>query len=159
MKNFLKWIIGNKKIKRWILLIIIGMVLTCYGFSQTLVIERLEIKDMVRIVATFVIGFTCFILGLVYMHRRTLEIAANPDIIEDNKDNNNSKGPKIVVIGGGNGLTAVLKGLKNYTSNITAVVTVSTYGDKTKTSSTEDIKLSLEALSREFRRNASTFKL
>ena len=34
----------------------------------------------------------------------------------------------IVVIGGGSGLNTVLKGLKKYTSNLTAIVTVSSYG-------------------------------
>lgn len=34
------------------------------------------------------------------------------------------RGPKIVVIGGGTGLSTLLRGLKKYTSNITAVVTV-----------------------------------
>ena len=34
------------------------------------------------------------------------------------------KGPKIVVIGGGTGLSTMLRGLKYYTSNITAIVTV-----------------------------------
>ena len=35
------------------------------------------------------------------------------------------KGPRVVVIGGGSGLPNLLKGLKEYTSNITAVVNVS----------------------------------
>ena len=34
------------------------------------------------------------------------------------------KGPKIVVVGGGTGLSTMLRGLKYYTSNITAIVTV-----------------------------------
>ena len=33
-------------------------------------------------------------------------------------------GPKITVIGGGHGLSTMLRGLKNYTENLTAVVTV-----------------------------------
>ena len=33
-------------------------------------------------------------------------------------------GPKIVVIGGGTGLSTMLRGLKLYTNNITAIVTV-----------------------------------
>jgi uncharacterized cofD-like protein len=37
-------------------------------------------------------------------------------------------GPKITVIGGGSGLPNMLRGLKNYTSNITAVVTVADDG-------------------------------
>ncbi|WP_315119037.1 YvcK family protein [uncultured Clostridium sp.] len=38
------------------------------------------------------------------------------------------KGPKIVVIGGGTGLSTMLRGLKHYTSNITAIVTVADDG-------------------------------
>lgn len=38
------------------------------------------------------------------------------------------RGPKIVVIGGGTGLSVMLRGLKNYTSNITAIVTVADNG-------------------------------
>ena len=36
--------------------------------------------------------------------------------------------PRIVVIGGGTGLSVMLKGLKKYTSNLTAVVTVTDDG-------------------------------
>ena len=39
-----------------------------------------------------------------------------------------AQGPKIVVIGGGTGLSTLLYGLKEYTSNITAVVTVADDG-------------------------------
>jgi 2-phospho-L-lactate transferase/gluconeogenesis factor (CofD/UPF0052 family) len=35
-----------------------------------------------------------------------------------------TRGPKVVAIGGGTGLSSLLRGLKEYTSNITAVVTV-----------------------------------
>ena len=37
-------------------------------------------------------------------------------------------GPRITVIGGGNGLSTMLRGLKNYTENLTAVVTVADDG-------------------------------
>ncbi len=39
-----------------------------------------------------------------------------------------SRGPRIVAIGGGTGLSNLLRGLRHYTSNITAVVTVSDDG-------------------------------
>ena len=38
------------------------------------------------------------------------------------------KGPNIVVIGGGTGLAVILQGLKEYTSNLSAVVTVADDG-------------------------------
>ena len=144
MKKIIKLIIGNKKTKRWILLIIIGMLLTSYEFANILVTDRLELSELVKIVILFIIGFTCFILGLVFFQRRILELAANPEIMKS-KNPINSKGPNVVVIGGGNGLSTVLKGLKKYTSNITAIVTVSKYG-KEDMSTVEDIKISLEAL-------------
>ena len=148
MKKFLKMIIGNKKIKRWILLIVIGMLVTCYEFAKIMSMERLELADTAKIIITFIAGFTCFILGLVFLQRRTLELAANPDIMkkDDNKENEAiSKGPNVVVIGGGEGLSTVLKGLKKYTSNLTAIVIVSKYGKK-DAKATEDIRLSVEAL-------------
>ncbi|MDR7402955.1 MAG: YvcK family protein, partial [Armatimonadota bacterium] len=39
-----------------------------------------------------------------------------------------ARGPRIVAIGGGTGLSALLRGLKEYTSNITAIVTVADDG-------------------------------
>lgn len=38
------------------------------------------------------------------------------------------QGPKVVILGGGTGLSTILKGLKDYTNNITAVVTVADDG-------------------------------
>ena len=144
MKKIIKLIIGNKKTKRWVLLIIIGMLLTCYQFAKIIAADRLEVMELAKIGILFVIGFTCFILGIVFLQRRILELAVNPEIMK-RKNPINSKGPNVVVIGGGNGLNTVLKGLKKYTSNITAIVTVSKYG-KEDLSTKEDIKISLEAL-------------
>ena len=73
--------------------------------------------------------------------KRTLELfVQETDARDEAKDGNvkslifNKKvyneGPNIVVIGGGAGLDSVLKGLKNYTSNITAIVTISDYGQE-----------------------------
>ena len=65
-----------------------------------------------------------------------------------------NQGPKVVVIGGGTGLNSVLKGLKNYTDNITAIVTVSDYGESASESRRllqmlplDDVKESIIALS------------
>lgn len=44
------------------------------------------------------------------------------------KDVQKKRGPRIVVIGGGTGLSVLLKGLKNYSNNLTAVVTVTDDG-------------------------------
>ena len=162
MKRFFSWFKNSTRIKRWMFLILIGIVLTCFGFSKVLTSEKLELKELILIISTFVAGFICFILGIVFIQRRNLEI-----LIEKNKvDSNNKelrnlvsesiyeKGPNIVVIGGGNGINNILSGLKNYTNNLTAIVPVSSYGrpasisiKELKLHPVEDIKNSIIALS------------
>ena len=64
------------------------------------------------------------------------------------------QGPNIVVIGGGTGLNTVLTGLKKYTDNLTAIVTVSDYGEaktesrkELQTMPLDDVKDSIVSLS------------
>lgn len=165
MKGFLKWFKKESKMKRWMLIIIIGILLTCYGMVKLLVGKQLGFIDILKIVVSFVAGFTLVIIGNIFMQRRTLELLVQEtDTREEAKTGNvkslifNKKvyeeGPNIVVIGGGSGLDSVLKGLKNYTNNITAIVTVSDYGEQATTSRKmletmplEDIKNSFIALS------------
>jgi len=128
---------------------LIGMILACYGFAQILVLERLEINDIIKIIFIFVSGITAFIIGIVFMQKRTLELAVLqdgklPSSVSDNKD----RGPNIVVIGGGIGLSKVITGLKEYTNNLTAIITVSSYGNKTKRRPTDDIRNSIVALAK-----------
>ncbi len=151
--------------KRWIFIILIGIVLACYGMAEVLTEQRLDFWPLFRIIVSFVVGFILVIVGLINMQRRTLELLVQEtdSRIEDSKASVNSliynkkifnQGPKIVAIGGGTGLNAVLRGLKNYTDNLTAIVTVSDYGELIPESRKmldsmplDDVKESLVALS------------
>ena len=162
MKGFFKWFKSSSKMKRWILIILIGVVLTCYGIAKLIDADTLGTKEIVQVVMSFVFGFASIVLGFVFMQKRMLEIMVEESDTRKEKNNINTlifnkkiynQGPKIVVIGGGSGLDTVLRGLKHYTDNITAIVTVSDYG-KTPTDSRkalqilplDDIKGSLMAL-------------
>ena len=161
--GFFKWFTSKAKMKRWMFLILLGVVLICYGIANILYFNTLGIIEILKIVISFVIGFTMIVIGFVFMQKRTLELLIEESDTRKETQNINklifnkkvyNQGPKIVVIGGGSGLNTVLKGLKNYTDNITAIVTVSDYG-KTPTDSRKalqvlplnDIKESLVALS------------
>ena len=161
--GFFKWFTSKAKMKRWMFLILIGVVLVGYGISNVLYFDTLGFIEILKIVLPFIAGFTAIIVGFVFMQKRTLELLIEESDTRKETQNINklifnkkvyNQGPKIVVIGGGSGLNTVLKGLKNYTDNITAVVTVSDYG-KTPTDSRKalkvlplnDIKESLVALS------------
>lgn len=143
MKSFLEWFRASTKVKRWIFLIILGVALTCYAFSKILVTEEIEISELIQIIVLFVTGFLMISISVVFIQKRTLEIfiEANDSSTEKGKKAKvnikslifNKKvyeeGPKIVVIGGGQGLNTVIEGLKKYTNNITAIVTMSDYGN------------------------------
>ncbi len=151
--GFFKWFKNSAKMKRWMLIILIGIVLACIGISKIMVSKTVSFTEIGTVVALFVVGFTMIIIGLVYSQKRVLEILVeDTDYRMDNgsKERNvkslifNKKiyneGPNIVVIGGGSGLNTVLKGLKKYTSNLTAIVTVSAYG-KEQTESRKKLEL------------------
>lgn len=140
MKGFLKWFKSSTKVKRWMLLILIGILLTCYGMSRVLVAKELAFQELAKIAAIFIVGFVSIVVGMVFLQRRTLELLVQDSDTREIKKKAEVKslifnkrvynqGPKIVVIGGGTGLNSVLKGLKHYTDNITAIVTVSDYGE------------------------------
>ena len=153
MKGIFKWLKNSARMKRWMLIILIGIVLACIGISKIMVAKTISFVGVGKVIALFVVGFVCIILGLIYSQKRVLEILIeDTDYRMDNgaKERNvkslifNKKvyneGPNIVVIGGGSGLNTVLKGLKKYTSNITAIVTVSSYG-KEQTESRKKLEL------------------
>lgn len=166
MNGFIKWFDSKSKLKRWMLLILIGIALICYGTAEILVLKEMSFAELAKIIITFVIGVVAVISGLVCLNKRILEILieATDDRMND-KSNVNVKslifnkkvyhqGPNIVVIGGGTGLNTVLTGLKKYTDNLTAIVTISDYGEKESESRRElqtmpldDVKDSLVALS------------
>ena len=166
MRGLLHWFKSSSKMKRWLFLMLVGIILACYGLAEILVLKEVSFAEIGKIVAVFVIGFLCIVFGIIGANRRTLELLVEAtDERMDNKKNVNvksliynrnvyDKGPNIVVIGGGTGLNTVLSGIKNYTNNITAIVTVSDYGETVTNSRRElnmlpmnDIKDSMVALS------------
>ena len=127
--------------------------------------KEISFEDVGKVVVIFVLGFLSIVIGLVFLNKRTLEVLIEAtDERMENKKNVNvkslifnktvyDKGPNIVVIGGGTGLNTVLSGLKNYTSNLTAIVTISDYGEEATISRKElevlpldDVKDSIVAL-------------
>lgn len=142
MKGFWQWFKASNKMKRWMFLILIGILLACYGIAEILVMKEFSsFQEVGGVIVAFVLGFISIVLGLIFLNKRTLEvlIEATDERMENKKSVNvkslifnkrvYDKGPNIVVIGGGTGLDTVLMGLKNYTSNLTAIVTISDYGE------------------------------
>ncbi len=133
LKTFFKWFYPGMRVKRWALLSLLGIVLIITGvFGTTRIPSDLSLIITYVYYTNVIIGIILIILGfknmmvsvvsLLLPHKEghLIDIMYQKRFLEH--------GPKIVVIGGGTGLSVLLHGIKEYTSNITAVVTVADDG-------------------------------
>src|SRR5579885_74727 len=131
-------------LKRWIGTVCIGIAVVMYGLLLILGKHPLYwtldfIKDLLFHASTLVhykrsglvviLGGVALSMYAIYRMVRSVvnayvteERESIPDILY--KRRHLERGPKVVVIGGGTGISTLLRGLKNYTTNITAIVCV-----------------------------------
>jgi len=144
----LRWLYPGMGVKRWILLSLLGAVLLCGGI---ILLFELRLVDALGWTIKQFYLFTGKLLptrwagvGLLFIGTAILVIAIQRAIkgilvnVKTPRDKSLSdviynrkllsSGPKIVTIGGGTGLSTILRGLKEFTSNITAIVTVTDEG-------------------------------
>ncbi len=145
--SFIKWFYFGMHIKRWLLLLLIGVAIMGLGFGYflrqaygvytfpawvyyaTLQFVPRYVRGALFLVASLgIIGFAIWklnqsLLSAFIKPERNESIV---DIIYNHRYLR--RGPKIVVIGGGTGLSTLLRGLKEYTGNITAIVSIADDG-------------------------------
>jgi uncharacterized cofD-like protein len=128
---FYKWLYPGIGVKRWIFLTAFGVLLVAIALSYLRYEEYWvnQILDVILIIS----GIIILTLGVKYIIRSFVAAflpSSRSDELVDILYHRRQvgRGPKIVAIGGGTGLSVLLTGLKEYTSNITAVVTVADDG-------------------------------
>ena len=151
MLNLLKWLYPGMKTKRWLLLFALGVLLVSFGAALAFNYEYLGRAEeaifqfiymhvgIYNYGFTMAVGIFIVIVGSMMMLYATRSIIRSiiavliPDrtgrivdmIYQERKL---GKGPVVTVIGGGHGLSVLLRGIKSSTSNISAVVTVADDG-------------------------------
>ncbi|MBU3113371.1 gluconeogenesis factor YvcK family protein [Clostridium lacusfryxellense] len=124
-------------IKKWVLLGIIGIFLLAFGIMQLINMQNYSPRNIGLMVIIILLGVVIIYVAVVQiikffiiLNTGNMDVAINSkklgDLIYEKRVL--IKGPKIVVIGGGTGLSTMLRGLKKYTNNITAIVTVADDG-------------------------------
>lgn len=125
-----KWLYPGMWVKRWILLTIFGVIMVSMGFVTVLQEQHPRNKAFAGVI--IILGILAVITGIKRIIKSLVAVflPQSEDELVDKvyKKRVLEKGPKIVVIGGGTGLAMLLRGLKEYTSNITAIVTVADDG-------------------------------
>lgn len=143
----LKWLYPGMHIKRWLVLLMVGIVIISLGFAYLLrqvyeayafpnFVWYLTLQFIPRYVrgALFIgAGVASIIVALWRLNHSLLSVLMPPgrndklvDIIYYRR--HLMRGPEVVAIGGGTGLSTLLRGLKEYTGNLTAIVTVADDG-------------------------------
>jgi uncharacterized cofD-like protein len=131
----LKWLTIGIGVKRWLLTTAVGILGMALGLAAVLFQIDSSIPSRFNWQQIFVFisfGFVITIFSLIKVSRNLLapfrrnQVGRVVDVVYSHSKRH--KGVKVVAIGGGTGLPSVLRGLKAYTSHITAIVTVADDG-------------------------------
>lgn len=149
--HLLKWLYPGMKFKRWLFLFAIGVILTGMGlavvfnykyldsFEELLFYAAYTMTGTYDYTVTAIVGSIVIVCGVLIMLLATRMIIRSlitvlvpdksgrlVDMIYEHR--RLDKGPNITVVGGGTGLSVLLRGMKEVTRNVTAVVTVADDG-------------------------------
>lgn len=137
--KFLDWLRPGIGVKRWVMLAVLGALLIIFGLVENIRWGMYYTTSYVAFYIFLVITGVFLIYISISNGMRSFIGLVNKGYINYNINSKKLgnliyekrllvKGPKIVAIGGGTGLSTMLRGLKYYTSNITAIVTVADDG-------------------------------
>lgn len=149
--HLLKWLYPGMKFKRWLVLFAMGVMLVSLGLAvafnykfidniaETIFMAAYNITGSYDYTITSIAGLLMVVLGLVvilvavhFIVRSVISVLLPDrdqrlvDVIYEKR--RLGKGPAVAVVGGGHGLSVLLRGIKEATSNVTAVVTVADDG-------------------------------
>ena len=148
LRQLLRWLTPGLGVKRWLGLVLAGITLLGVGLAYYLLdfyrtapetwwLPALSYAALrflprtIRIIIFGSIGVGLVAYGIWGLNRTLLRPFLRPgsQIVDElSQYRRRGRGPRIVVIGGGHGLSTLLRGLKTYTHNLTAVVTVADDG-------------------------------
>jgi uncharacterized cofD-like protein len=146
--SLLRWFVPGLGVKRWFFLLLTGITLIGVGLAIFLldiyrtapdtwwlpIISFLSLQTLarpLRVIIFGALGLGLIALGIWGINRALLEPFLQPGkrlVDQVSNYRRRERGPRVVVIGGGHGIATVLRGLKEYTSNLTAIVSVADDG-------------------------------
>lgn len=136
----LRWLVPGLGVKRWLVLLVAGAAVAGLGLAYLLMDlataptgRALVISAEHALLAVLLggIGLLAMLVAVARLQRTLLAPFLQPgqDLAgEVSEHRRRGRGPRIVAIGGGTGLSTLLRGLKEHSSNLTAIVTVADDG-------------------------------
>lgn len=140
MPKDITWLIPGMQVKRWFIVIFSGVMLA--GLGVLILLDLRPVLSIIGWIKSFaqavpselvawifvILGALVFFIGWKNANYSILDVHESRDknaLIDSlYRRRKLNYGPKIVAIGGGTGLSTLLRGIKHITNNITAIVTV-----------------------------------
>jgi uncharacterized cofD-like protein len=144
----LRWLVPGLGVKRWLIVSLMGTTLIGVGLGILIlevyrtapdtwwlpILSAASLRFIARPLRALIfggLGLGLIITGILGINRSILTPFIRPgsavvDTLTQHR--RRERGPRIVAVGGGTGLSTLLRGIKNYTHNITAVVSVADNG-------------------------------
>ena len=139
IRNQFKWFVIGIGIKRWLIVFTLGVIAIAIAILSILLkltdtrsILELSNTAWTQIALILIAGIILIIIATIQLTRNLtapFRLQQNRNVVDALYDHSKrGKGTKIVTIGGGTGLPSVLRALKPYVHNLTAIVTVADDG-------------------------------
>lgn len=148
VNRWFKWMAPGLFVKRWMVISAVGLTLMFLGLAIWVKLTPIfRITEFVsdtlgfltNLLPNYVSGPLILALGLFFVFwGQSRTVGSISEVLQPDNDQELvdvllahrrlNKGAKIVVVGGGTGLSTLLRGLKHYSANITAIVTVADDG-------------------------------
>src|ERR1700704_55169 len=145
--RLLRWLTPGLEIKRWLLLLMFAELVLVLGFAYGLkaLYKTAELPGQFYWITLQFLPYwlralifvTLGVFVLVFSYLKLTQSVLGPFLPGNSASSMidvlhafrlKSRGPRIVAIGGGTGLSSLLRGLKTYTSNLSVIVTVADDG-------------------------------
>jgi uncharacterized cofD-like protein len=148
LKSAVRWLNPGIGVKRWLLMVLLGTTLLGVGLAVLVLdvyrnapetwwlpyLSYASLRFLARPIRALIfggLGVSLIFFGIWGLNQSLLApyTRTNPAVYDTvARYRKKERGPHIVALGGGHGLSILLRGLKEYSSNITAVVTVADDG-------------------------------
>ncbi|HNB52395.1 MAG TPA: YvcK family protein [Anaerolineales bacterium] len=143
-----QWMVPGLGVKRWIIVLFIGVLFVSVGSAFFLleiyrsasnpwwvpILSAISLQQLarpIRILIFGAVGVGILLWGLWGLNHALVQPFIRPGqtmVDTLTRHRRKERGPRIVAIGGGHGLSTLLRGLKRHTSHLTAIVTVADDG-------------------------------
>ena len=150
MKRLVRWLYPGFGIKRWMFLFSLGQVVLIFGVTLVMnyqflsIVEEMIFRFVYQVTGQYnyavialwgivlaLCGGACMVVSIRKLVKRFIALLVPQESRVSEQMVNRvllARGPRVTAIGGGHGLSMLLRGLKTKTSNLTAIVTVADDG-------------------------------